>query len=160
MIIFPGRFNPFHYGHKLIIEKTQEYTQRAVIAELSINNVDKGDLSPQEIRDTCYDLAQNEVQFIVTNYPRFIDKVRNLGFTSFVIGSDTAIRLFHAKYYKNEIEMKQSFQYLKRMNVQFFVFGRKGFDFQPDYGKMELPVFRLMPFQSPDISSTELRAKC
>lgn len=87
----------------------------------------------------------------------------------FLIGGDTAIRLFDKKYYNNsEIELNDAIEIIKKTNSRFLVFPRK--DSKTDSIWEEETIKPLLPDSCSDlfhfiskneyfnpISSTELR---
>lgn len=49
-IVMPGAFNPVHEGHWKLAQAAQDVLGREAAFELSLTNVDKADLPPDEVR--------------------------------------------------------------------------------------------------------------
>jgi hypothetical protein len=159
-ILFPGSFNPFHYGHDLIAQAVQAMTRKRVVFEIAAANADK----PGIARDT---LAARALQFrgrwpvlLTENLPLFIDKARALGPFSFVLGLDTAVRLFDPRYFGGEGARDAVVDEFRRLGVSFYVCNRgddpEQFDAlvrAPAYAGLFVPLPLLIP-----VSSTDLRA--
>jgi len=216
-LIFPGSFNPPHQGHvglaRAAISKTStnnnnnnssSSSKRPLVFEISITNVDKPSMDPEEVarrvsqfRDVLYQ-QQNDDQgipewgILLTSAPLFADKVNVLrqyapaplqsnindnspatdNRWSFVIGTDTMVRILNPKYYDNSYE--NMLQAQRSMGADFVVGGRleqmadgSGEKFVTGEHTLEgLPedvkdLFVLLAESDfrVDISSTELRAQ-
>jgi len=104
---------------------------------------------------------------VVTRTPTFVEKARLFGRCTFVIGYDTALRLFAAKYYEGgEAGMKKALAEMKKAGCRFLVAGRlhqgkyrtlESLDLPEEYREVFAPipeeVFRA------DVSSTEIRVQ-
>ena len=174
MTVLPGAFTPLHAGHEGMLAAAAEITGQAVSFELSVVNVDKPELPESEVRSRLVQFS-GRFTVLVSRAPTFLEKSRLMPDTSFVIGYDTAVRLFDDRYYpeydvNSDLERTGSatlsaMSEIRRNGCDFVVAGRvtdEGFrtvddlDVPDGYREMlqEIPrdVFR------DDISSTQIRS--
>ncbi|HKS88012.1 MAG TPA: hypothetical protein VJR70_01100, partial [Stellaceae bacterium] len=101
VVLFPGSFNPMHDGHALLARVAEELTQQPVAFELSVTNVDKPPLAGGAVRGRLAQFAW-KAPVELTRAPTFVEKARLFPGTIFVVGADTAERLFGPKYYGDD----------------------------------------------------------
>jgi len=107
VVLLPGSFNPLHAGHLGLAEAAEELLGRPVAFELSVANVDKPPLSPEEVdRRLAQFVGRAEVW--LTAAPRFVEKARWFSGATFVVGADTAARIVSAQYYDGEVERRDA----------------------------------------------------
>jgi hypothetical protein len=100
-VLFPGSFNPVHEGHILLARVAEELRQQPVAFEISVTNVDKPQLTGETVRRRLAQFAwKSPVE--LTRAPTFVEKSRLFPGTTFVVGVDTAERLFGPKYYDDD----------------------------------------------------------
>jgi hypothetical protein len=100
-LLFPGSFNPMHEGHVLLARVAEELRQQPLAFEISVTNVDKPPLAGETVRHRLAQFAwKSPVE--LTRAPTFVEKSRLFPGTMFVIGADTAERLFEPKYYGDD----------------------------------------------------------
>ena len=137
----------------------------AVSYELSVANVDKPPLQEDEVRRRVAQFAGKE-DIVLTRVPVFYEKAILLPGCTFIIGVDTAVRLFDPRYYGNSAaQMLLSFEQMRRLGCNFLVAGRVSGDTFQTLADVPVPhdiasMFTAMPesaFRS-DISSTQLRS--
>ncbi|HEY1795279.1 MAG TPA: hypothetical protein VGG57_04085 [Stellaceae bacterium] len=100
-VLFPGSFNPMHEGHVLLARIAEEFQQQPVAFEISVTNVDKPPLSGEVVRHRLAQFAW-KAPVELTRAPTFVEKSRLFPGTMFVVGADTAERLFGKKYYGDD----------------------------------------------------------
>ncbi|HEX6443315.1 MAG TPA: hypothetical protein VF007_14080, partial [Stellaceae bacterium] len=166
-VLFPGSFNPMHEGHGLLARIAEEHTQQPVAFELSVTNVDKPPLAGETVRRRLGQFAW-KAPVELTRAPTFLEKSRLFPGTVFVVGADTAERLFGPKYYgDDEARMQMALEEIANSGSSFLVAVRLGAAGRLR-GLSDIPVprryadlfteipehrFRL------DISSSEIRAR-
>ena len=122
-IIFPCSFNPVHDGHRGMAEYIARVQDAMVDFELSVTNVDKATISLDEIKRR---LRQFEAARIwITRAPTFAEKAELFPNRNFIIGADTAVRLFQPKYYASPQDVERVFRRIDELACRFLVFGRK-----------------------------------
>ncbi len=92
-VLFPGSFNPMHEGHVLLARIAEEFRKQPVAFEISVTNVDKPPLAAETVRQRLAQFAW-KAPVELTRAPTFVEKSRLFPGTTFVIGADTAERLF------------------------------------------------------------------
>ena len=111
-LIFPGTFNPIHCGHISISNQI-----------LSNTNVEKiwMIISPHK---TIQQFSE-DFQWVLTNAPTFEEKIKLFPKSTFVVGTDTLMRIFDEKYYKDSLSMNKAMECFNENDAKFIVFGRE-----------------------------------
>jgi hypothetical protein len=120
-VLFPGSFNPMHEGHVSLARVAEELRQQPLAFELSVTNVDKPPLPGETVRQRLAQFAwKSPVE--LTRAPTFVEKSRLFPGTTFVVGADTAERLFGAKYYgDDETRMHMALEEIANSGASFLV---------------------------------------
>jgi Cytidylyltransferase-like len=166
-VLFPGSFNPLHEGHLLLARVAEELRQQPLSFEISVTNVDKPPLASETVRGRLAQFAwKSPVE--LTRAPTFVEKSRLFPGTTFVVGADTAERLFGPKYYDdNELRMNMAIEEIAGSGSRFLVAVRIDVAGRV-HGLRDIPVpgryaglFTEIPehrFRA-DISSSEIRSR-
>ena len=162
--MLPGSFHPLHAGHEALATVASEILGTEVAFELSAANVDK---PPLTYADVSRRLRQFEGRgtVVLTRAATFVEKARVLPGSTFVIGFDTAMRLFDPKYYGGSvIAMDEALVELRSSGCRFLVAGRVEDDRFRSLDDVGVPTgYKDMLTSIPesafrrDVSSTEIR---
>ena len=173
LTVLPGAFNPLHRGHEGMLTAAMGITGNAGVFELSIVNVEKPELPEAEVRERISQFTGRYI-VLISRAPTFLEKSRIMPGASFVIGYDTAVRLFDDRYYpayQREMDPENTgsatlaaMSEIRRNGCNFIVAGRVtryGFktvrDLEIPHGYR--PMLRGIPMEEfrEDISSTQIR---
>ena len=121
LVLFPGSFNPMHEGHVLLARVAEELRQQPLAFEISVTNVDKPPLAGETVRHRLAQFAwKSPVE--LTRAPTFVEKSRLFPGTTFVVGMDTAERLFGPQYYgDDEVRMHDALEEIANSGGSFLV---------------------------------------
>jgi hypothetical protein len=123
-VLLPGSFNPLHHGHTRLAEVAAERLGEAVAFELSIANVDKPELAPEEVNRRLGQFLNRHAVY-VSRAATFRAKAALFPDCVFVVGADTAARLVHPRYYGDDsAEMICALDEIAGLGCRFFVGGR------------------------------------
>jgi hypothetical protein len=165
-VILSGAFNPLHEGHLGMARAAEKLLGQRVTFELAAVNVDKPPLPASIILERMGQFA-GRYAIYASDAPTYIDKARLYPGTTFVVGYDTAVRIFAPRYYDNSAaNMLTALGEIRERGCRFLVAGRVDesntfrslqdlaipAEFQALFAAIPERIFRR------DISSSELRA--
>ena len=163
--IFPGAFNPLHDGHRRMAEIAAETLAVDVAFEISILNVDKTELSPDDLEQRLRGFPDGCPVWL-SRAATFVEKTRIFPRAVFVVGADTIVRMSDPKYYGSDDSRRDhALQVIAASGCRFLVFGRSQHGQFRTLDHLELPdVLREIcqgvseqTFRA-DVSSTSLRS--
>jgi hypothetical protein len=167
LAVLPGSFNPLHAGHLGLARAASLRLGVSVAFELSAANVDKPELSHEEVERRVKQFVGLGTVWI-TQAATFELKADLFPGAAFILGHDTAVRLIDVRYYAGEVDRRDAaLRKLLACNCKVVVGGRldasgqfriwTGEGLSSAFAELFLPLsesdFRL------DVSSTRLRMR-
>jgi nicotinic acid mononucleotide adenylyltransferase len=146
-----GSFNPLHGAHLYMAQIAENLLGGPVGFELSISNVDKGTLEPQEVMRRVEQLRGKHV--VLTHAPTFLEKCQIFRNVHFIVGGDTLTRILDPKYGSVE----ETLQTMRESGNKFLVFSRPGREIPEETISTWGDLFRVVQWGEVDLSSTNLR---
>ena len=123
-LIFPGAFNPLHDGHRAMSDLAVDITGTAIEIEISIDNVDKPPLTPEEVVKRVQQFPPTQRVWL-TRAMRFYEKAELFPAATFVVGADTIARIADPRYYAGDEEQRRtSIARITELGGRFLIFGR------------------------------------
>ena len=126
-VIFPGSYDPLHFGHDAMARMVEDTTGKKVVFEITSQNADKGALGKFELSKRLNQFIGKWPVIINNNAPLFIDKANQYnGLHGFMLGYDTAVRILDPKYYGGVDGLSQMLFRLRELNISLYVLSRQG----------------------------------
>ncbi|MBX3013578.1 MAG: hypothetical protein KF832_18805 [Caldilineaceae bacterium] len=123
-VLLSGAFNPLHEGHLGMAQAAETLLGQPVAFELAAINVDKPPLPVAEILARISQFA-GRYTVLASDAPTYLEKARLYPGTTFVVGYDTAVRIFAPRYYANrEEQMVAALAAIEALGCRFLVAGR------------------------------------
>jgi len=123
-VVFPGAFNPLHAGHVRMSQLASRLLAGTVTFEISVVNVEKPPLHADDILARMSQFSATDL-VLVTRAATFVDKARLFPGVTFLVGSDTALRIADARFYADAASRDSALAELAERRCRFLVFGRQ-----------------------------------
>ena len=124
VVLVPGSFNPLHAAHLGLATVAERMLSQPAAFELSVVNVDKPPLTPEEVRRRGAQVQRRPLW--VTRAPTFAEKAELFPGIVFVVGADTAERIVQPRYYgASEERMLHTLAAIRDRGCRFLVAGRR-----------------------------------
>lgn len=162
--ILAGSFNPFHSGHRGMLEVAGHLLGVPVVLELTLVNADKPPLDYCSLSDRLATIPE-DLPVILTRAATFVEKARLFPGATFIVGVDTLMRIVDPRFYGGEeTAMLNALEELAAHDCRFIAFGRQIGDRFVTADQITLPPILRERCQSvpehlfrQDISSTAIR---
>ena len=170
-IMLAGSFRPLHRAHRALLETGLKVAANALTPcfEISIRNVEKPEIATSDLGRRLQQFQQPDDIVVITRAATFLEKAQLMPGTTFVIGYDTAIRLFDDRFYTDSGSRTPSLDAmgeLRDLRSSFIVGGRHDADgnFKTIRDMFIPPGFEELLIEIPEhqfsdpVSSTQLRS--
>ena len=129
-IVLSGSFRPLHRAHRTLLKLGSNLSGNNFTPcfEISVTNVEKPDIAVAELQARVAQFTEPEDIVLVTRAATFLEKARLMPGSIFVIGYDTAIRLFDDRFYSDSQVASPSVSAmgeLRNLGSSFIVGGRR-----------------------------------
>ena len=169
-IMLAGSFRPLHRAHRALLEAGLKVAANALSPcfEISIRNVEKPEIATSDLDRRLQQFQKPDDIVVITRAATFLEKAQLMPGTTFVIGYDTAIRLFDDRFYTDSGSRTPSLDAmgeLRDLGSRFIVGGRHDADgnFKTIRDMFIPPGFEELLIEIPEhqfsdpVSSTQLR---
>ncbi|MDO8622271.1 MAG: adenylyltransferase/cytidyltransferase family protein, partial [bacterium] len=124
-LLFPGSFDPLHFGHEQMVRHAERMTGKRVVFTMNARHPDKGEIAPRELLRRAEQFRWRSPVLFTQDEPLFIDKARRFPGFGFLIGADVVLGLLNEKYY-GSIEARDAvLQEFRQLGTRFYVVGRE-----------------------------------
>lgn len=123
-VLYPGSFNPLHFGHDRMANAALEQIGRRAIPMIERSHPDKGRLDDATLERRLVALRWKYPAFVTDGLGRYVDKAQRFPGFGFLIGADTACRIFDPKYYDDRLTHEEALRIFVRLGTVFYVLDR------------------------------------
>lgn len=157
-IVFPGSFNPFHFGHDAIARTMEETTGKKVIFEITASNADKAKLPYGELVNRSLQFFHRWPVILRQDAGLFVDKAVVYPGAGFIVGADTAKRILDESFYGGADGLNAALRIFTELGTKFYVIGRDGMPSDDPLFRSGLfiPLPGRWPVSSSDIRNARL----
>ncbi len=128
-VMLSGSFRPLHRAHRALLNIGLQMAGAGYSPyfEISIRNVEKPDIAAEDLKSRLMQFKEPGDAVAITRAATFLEKARLMPGTMFVIGYDTAIRLFDDRFYTQTAGSSPSVEAMgevRASGARFIVGGR------------------------------------
>lgn len=159
-ILYPGSYNPLHFGHIKAARAGERASGMDIVFEISTKRVDKGEANRSDLLARANLMRGTGAVIVGSNASLFSQKLDTYGINTFLVGTDTAIRIVDPRCYADRT-MHAVLGHMRDHEVTFFVMQRTLPTGDAPFTREYIPSeYRGMFVDVPgtfDISSTQIR---
>ena len=131
-IMLSGSFRPLHRAHRALLQAGLRVLGNDLTPcfEISVRNVEKPEIALADLDARVAQFEKPNDIVVITRAATFLEKARLMPGTTFVIGYDTAIRLFDDRFYDDSDAASPNvaaMDELRPLGSRFVVGGRSYF---------------------------------
>lgn len=128
-IILAGSFRPLHRAHRALLKSGLEVLREPLnpYFEISILNVEKAEIAASDLHERLKQFQEPDDAIVITRAATFVEKARLMPGAAFVIGYDTAVRLFDDRFYADAVSSSLTMDAMREigdLGSRFVVGGR------------------------------------
>ena len=163
-VLYPGSFNPRHFGHDQMIATVQTLLGKEVVCLIERDHPTKGPLSDAEIARRVGQFAWKSPVMVTDQVGLYVDKARRFPGYGFIVGADTMRRICRSDDYGSIQELDAALEQFIRLGTHFYVFDRAADPCSEAYTLHQIGMpdrFRALCTRCEgrwDVSSTQIRA--
>ncbi len=125
-LLFPGSFDPLHFGHEQMVRHAERMTGKRVVFTMNARHPDKGEIAPVELLRRAEQFRWRSPVLFTRDEPLFIDKARRFPGFGLLIGADVVLGLLNPKYYGSSVASRDAvLQEFHALGTRFYVVGRE-----------------------------------
>jgi phosphopantetheine adenylyltransferase len=98
IILFPGSFNPLHFGHEAMAQAAGELAGKRIVYLMNLGHPDKGTLGEAEVAERLLQFNWLAPIIVTHGQDLYVEKARAFQGFTFVVGADTLERILDPKY--------------------------------------------------------------
>lgn len=124
-LLFPGSFNPLHFGHEAMALQAERMTGKKVVFAITASHPDKGMLSEGEILRRAEQFRWSWPALFTEGGALYVEKARAFPGFGFLIGADAVLGILDPKYYGGESGRDAVLAEMSALRTRFHVVGRQ-----------------------------------
>ena len=128
-IVLAGSFRPLHRAHRALLKSGLKILGEPLnpYFEISMLNVEKAAIAASDLHERLKQFQEPGDAIVITRAATFVEKARLMPGAAFVIGYDTAVRLFDDRFYADAVSSSLTMDAMREIAEQgsrFVVGGR------------------------------------
>ncbi len=128
-VVLSGSFRPLHRAHRSLLDSALAVLGESLSPcfEISIRNVEKPEIAAEDLGRRLAQFDRPTDTIVISRAATFVEKARLMPGVTFVIGYDTAVRLFDDRFYTSDeksSDTTHALRELQDLGSRFVVGGR------------------------------------